>query len=261
MPDPVIARVAAALAPPARSGLLVAWMNSWLRGVASSDDTLAAVGGSDEPHLAQHADGVAMPLGWVFGTLRGSGIDGLSLVLPASGDPRGLPAGTELECAALRCGEAAVGAGWAAVPVVTRHGSAIGSQAVTVTWAIERGDWPRPDVPPVHEMEHELTEAVRDAASDLAALQVASWRPELAAASASIRAGRHIALPPDHDPAAARLLAQAERLAAVLELAAIDAPGGAVTAGQARGRAEALRPLSTAVRRARMAGYSATPRG
>jgi hypothetical protein len=54
-----------------------------------------------------------------------------------------------------------------------------------------------------------------------------------------------------------RLLAQADRLAAVLDLAHDDAPGGAVTSQEARRRAEILRPLETAIRRARLAAYNA----
>ncbi|CAA9285917.1 MAG: hypothetical protein AVDCRST_MAG41-3975, partial [uncultured Corynebacteriales bacterium] len=64
---------------------------------------------------------------------------------------------------------------------------------------------------------------------------------------------------PGHDGRAVRLLAQAERLAAVLDLAGADAPGGAVNGTEARARAAALRPLVTAVRRARLAAYNAVP--
>jgi hypothetical protein len=56
-----------------------------------------------------------------------------------------------------------------------------------------------------------------------------------------------------------RLLAQADRLAAVLDLAAADAPGGSVTSAETRARDEALRPVATAVRRARLAAYNAVP--
>ena len=40
-----------------------------------------------------------------------------------------------------------------------------------------------------------------------------------------------------------------------------DAPGGAVTAAEARARDEALRPLTVALRRARVAAYNAAPSG
>jgi hypothetical protein len=57
------------------------------------------------------------------------------------------------------------------------------------------------------------------------------------------------------------LLAQAERLQAVLELAFADPTGGAIDRTGISARTEALRPLATAVRRARLAGYNAGGRG
>ena len=74
------------------------------------------------------------------------------------------------------------------------------------------------------EAEHELTAATRDAASALAALDVASWRPEVAEGLARMRRGVTPELPPGHDARAVRLLGQADRLAAVLDLAGADAP-------------------------------------
>jgi hypothetical protein len=53
------------------------------------------------------------------------------------------------------------------------------------------------------------------------------------------------------------LLSQADRLQAVLDLALADPIGGAVDRAGMAARAEALRPLATAVRRARMAAYNA----
>ncbi|HEX6755541.1 MAG TPA: hypothetical protein VF109_06310, partial [Mycobacteriales bacterium] len=88
---------------------------------------------------------------------------------------------------------------------------------------------------------------------------VASWRPELASGLARLRRGMTPDLPPGHDGRAVRLLAQADRLAAVLELALQDAPGGSVNVAEARARDEALRPLAVALRRARVAAYNAVP--
>ena len=118
---------------------------------------------------------------------------------------------------------------------------------------------PAPDPLTVPEAEHDLTAATRDAASALAALDVASWRPEVADELARMRRGVTPELPPGHDGRAVRLLASADRLAAVLDLARADAPGGAVTGAEARARDDALRPLAAAVRRARQAAYNAVP--
>jgi hypothetical protein len=53
------------------------------------------------------------------------------------------------------------------------------------------------------------------------------------------------------------LVAQAERLQAVLDLAFRDPTGGAIDRTGIAARAEGLRPLAAAVRRARLAGYNA----
>jgi hypothetical protein len=130
---------------------------------------------------------------------------------------------------------------------------------VCVLWTVYEIAEPAPDPLTVPEAEHDLTSATRDAASALAALDVASWRPEVASGLARVRRGMTPDLPPGHDGRAVRLLAQADRLAAVLDLAAQDAPGGAVTALEARARDEALKPVAVAVRRARVAAYNAVP--
>jgi hypothetical protein len=53
------------------------------------------------------------------------------------------------------------------------------------------------------------------------------------------------------------VLAQAERLQAILDIAFTDPTGGAIDRTGIAARADALRPLATAVRRARVAGYNA----
>src|SRR5262249_49551248 len=69
------------------------------------------------------------------------------------------------------------------------------------------------------------------------------------------RAGERLNLPPGMPARAVMLVAQAERLAAVLKIAGIDtcAPAGS----NAERRARSLAPLVAAVRRARVAGYNA----
>jgi hypothetical protein len=151
-----------------------------------------------------------------------------------------------------------VGRGLGLVPRVTEHGS-VTDRTCSVLWTAYEVVEPAADPLTVAEAEHELTAATRDAASALAALDVASWRPEVAGELARVRRGVTPELPPGHDARAVRLLASADRLAAVLELARADAPGGAVTGAEARARADALRPLATAVRRARQTAYNAVP--
>lgn len=242
-----------------RSGLFVAWGSAWLAGRASYDDVVVQVTGADEPHRVQGLpDSPDAPLGWALTALRSRDADALRLVLPVPGDPRGLPAGSDFAAEALRAGEAVIGGGLGLVPDVQERGSTVGSRAIVVVWRAFAIDEPRPDPLPLADAEHDLTEALREAATALTDLDVATWRPELAEAAAGIRNGAaRLHLPAGYDPRALRLLAQADRLAAVLDLAHDDAPGGAVTSQEATRRAEILRPLATAIRRARLAAYNA----
>lgn len=244
-----------------RSGVFAAWASAWLAGEAAYDDVVSRVTGGDEPHRVTGTlvGAGEAPLGWVLPVLRERSPAGVSAVLPVPGDPRGLPGPGPFTSAALAAGEAVVGRGIGLVPAVTEHGSALGSRATCVLWTAYEVGEPAPDPLTVAEAEHELTAATRDAASALAALDVASWRPEVAGELARVRRGVTPDLPPGHDGRAVRLLAQADRLAAVLDLARADAPGGSVTAVEARARDEALRPLATALRRARLAAYNAVP--
>ncbi|MCU1658491.1 MAG: hypothetical protein JWO57_3147, partial [Pseudonocardiales bacterium] len=90
------------------------------------------------------------------------------------------------------------------------------------------------------------------------AADVAGWMDDIADELRDARrAGEHLNLPPGHPSRAVALVAQAERLQAVLDLAAKDPTGGAIDRTGIAARAESLRPLSVAVRRARMAGYNA----
>jgi hypothetical protein len=103
--------------------------------------------------------------------------------------------------------------------------------------------------------------AVTDAARTLVALDLARWHPELPDLLAGLAEPAAAAdLPPGADPLAAVILGRARRLAAVLDLALADAPGGPVTHAQLAARDDALRPLATAVREATTAAYNAVPR-
>ena len=243
-----------------RSGVLAAWTSAWLAGEVAYDDVVARVTGDDEPHRVTGLPGVGgeTPLGWALPVLRRRSLEGVRAVLPVAGDPRGLPGPGPFTTAALAAGEAVVGRGLGLVPRITEHGS-VADRTCTVLWTAYEVVEPAPDPLTVPEAEHDLTAATRDAASALAALDVASWRPEVADELARMRRGVTPELPPGHDGRAVRLLASADRLAAVLDLARADAPGGAVTGAEARARDDALRPLAAAVRRARQAAYNAVP--
>jgi len=104
-----------------------------------------------------------------------------------------------------------------------------------------------------------FADAMREVTEDLLRLDVASWRPELTEALAAIRGhGRddtHL-LAPGYPARAVRVLALAQRLAAIAELAGAD-DGAAISGSQARIRSELLRELERSTRRAQVAAYHA----
>jgi hypothetical protein len=116
-----------------------------------------------------------------------------------------------------------------------------------------------PQAPPVEpvtltEAEYGLAAAMREAATTLASLDVARHRPGVREEiDAVLRSQPRPAWPDGMPPRSLRVLQRAAEVQAILDVAAGDAPGGALSASAQQARAEALRPLSSAVRRARCA--------
>jgi len=233
--------------PEVRSGRLVAWTLAWQAGLVSYDDVVDVVQAGGPPHrVTRSGAGGDAPLGRLLIELRGQRP---RLVLPAPGDPRGLPGPGPFTDAALAAGEAVLTGASGLVP------AAAGAQ---LTWWLHDIPMVAPEPITVAEVEHELSDAVRDTAVALKDLEVARWRPELAAALEQLRRpAPDDALPPGFPARAHRLLAQADRIDTILRLAALDAPGAAVNAGAATAREQLLRSVGTGVRRARMAAYNA----
>jgi hypothetical protein len=245
--------------PAVRSGTLVAWLRAWRAGLAAADDLVAAVTGEDEPHrvsgLADTPDGAV--LGAALIALRAVPVEQVRLVLPVPGDARGLPGPGAFSTAAYTAGEGALAGATGLVPNLTTHGPE-GDSTTSVCWRAYPIGAAVPDEVGLGEGEHDLNAALRDTVDALIALDVARWRPELAAAVAALRRpAADPALPACYPPRAQRLLAQADRLALILDLATADTPGGSITAHEADHRDTALRTLAAAVRRARLAAYHA----
>lgn len=239
------------------AGRFAVWASAWLAGRASYDDALDALLG-ETAHLVSGLPGTdgAVPLGHALTAVRGLGESRFRLVLPVPGDVRGLPRARGLAAAALEAGQAAVGERLALVP--ERSGPEV------TQWTAFGLDGVPPAPPPVEgslrAVSGALDLAVGDAARALAGLDVARWNPEVPALLAGLSQARAPGLPVDHDPLAVSVLGRALRLAAVLDLAMVDAPGGAVTHTQAAARDGALRPLADAVREAVTAAFNAIPR-
>jgi hypothetical protein len=236
-----------------RSTRFVAWVRAWRAGLVPFDELADEITAGEE-HLIADAPGTwtDVPLSQALPIFAKLHPDEIRLVLPAPGDPRGLPGPGELTGAALLAGEAVMTPGFGVVPEVRRHTSGSGMVFETVLWRVI----PAPEHRPVFQLgaaeaETELTTALAETTRELTRLDVAQWRPELAGALQALRRPESTAtLPIGFDPRARRLFARASVLDQVLTLAEHSAPGGAVNGHEALQRDAALRPLTTACRQA-----------
>ncbi len=246
-----------------RSSRFVAWVRAWRAGLVPYDEVADQVAG-DEEHLVADAPGAwtDIPLREALPTFSRLTPDEIKLVLPAPGDPRGLPGPGAFAGTALITGEAVVARGLGLIPEVRSHTSGSGVTFETVLWRV----YPLPEnspaasltAPGAAEAEAELSTALAEATAALTRLDVAQWRPELAGALAALRRpDSGIDLPPGFDPRSRRLFARASVLDQVLALAEHAAPGGAVNGYEAQQRDAALRPLTVACRRALVAACNA----
>jgi hypothetical protein len=239
-----------------RSTRFVAWVRAWRAGLVPFDELADEIAG-DEEHLVADAPGTwtDVPLSAGLPVFAKLHPDDIRLVLPAPGDPRGLPGPGELTGAALLAGEAVMTPSFGLVPEVRTHTSGSGMVFETVLWRY----YPLEDYRPgfqiaAAEAESELTTALAEATTQLTRLDVAQWRPELAGALQALRRPESSGtLPVGFDPRARRLFARATILDQVLALAGDTAPGGAVNGYEAQQRDAALRPLTTACRQALVA--------
>ena len=258
-----------AIAPTRRSARFVTWARAWRAGTVSYDDVADETAG-DEEHLVADAPGAwtDIPLREAIGSLSRLHPDEIRLVLPAPGDPRGLPGPGPFTMAALEAGEGILASGLGLVPEVRTHTSGSGDTFEIVIWQA----FPLPDVAggpdagglgagglgageaSPAEAESDLSAALAEATAALTRLDVAAWRPELAGALAALRRPDNgTDLPPGFSPRARRLFARASVLDRMLALAGEVAPGGAINGFEAQQRDAALRPLTVACRRALVA--------
>jgi hypothetical protein len=247
-----------------RSGRLVAWGNAWLGGHTSLDTAAEQVQAEgDEPHRVIGVPGEDAQIGMTvaLGRLRQAGATGFRLALPRSGDPLGLSGPAVFNQTAMAAGEAVltVGAPFGLIPSITPYGPE-GDRGHLVLWQVhEVGRPATADVPTLSEAERELAAALREATEELVRLDVARWRPEVAESLAAIRGHGQTpeaVLAPGYPVRAIKVLTQAQRLAAIADLASAD-DGAAVSAAQSRIRATLLNGLERTTRRAQLAAYHA----
>jgi hypothetical protein len=246
---------------------MAVWSSAWLSGAAAADDVLDALQDWAELHEVVADDEnlaatLEIPLrgepggapAALLAALRRTGVDVGRLVMPVPGDVRGLGGPSSFATEALRAGEAVVLSNLGIVP--ERIGSPADNGFIRwIVFEVERT--PPPTNVPLGEAEHELTGAMRVAAGMLIELGVAKQRDgvreELQTRIAARTAARWPAGMPQR---ALRVLQRAAEVSAILELAMEDEPGGALSASAALKRAEALRPLFSAVRTARCAAVA-----
>jgi hypothetical protein len=248
---------------------MAAWGNALLGGYASPDEVVEEIVGGDSVHRIEGLPGergaVGLSLG--LGRLRVLGVTGFRVALPAPGHPLGLSGPPEFNSRALAAQEAVISVGKAAlglVPEVTESGPRQGRQVEVVWHCLAVRDAPPADVPSLSEAERELAEALREATAALARLDVAGAGPAAEAALDAYRAraerGREV-LAPGYPARAARVLALAQRVAALASIARGRESGAehgtAVSASQIAARAELLRPVERTARRAQVAAYNA----
>jgi hypothetical protein len=246
-----------------RSTRFVTWVRAWRAGLVPYDEIAAEITG-DEEHLVADAPGTwtEVPLRDALASLAKFHPDEIRLVLPVPGDPRGLPGPGPLTGAALVTGECVIARDLGLVPEIRTHTSGSGDTFETVLWQVYPVPAPAaatdPGEPGAAQAEAELSGALADSTAQLARLDIAQWRPELAGALAALRRPDFAGdLPPGYDARSRRLFARASMLDQVLQLASQSAPGGAVNGYEADQRDAALRPLLTACRRAITAACNA----
>jgi hypothetical protein len=221
------------------------WGTAWLRGHVVSDQLVDGVVGEDTVHLLGGEDGVE-PLLLGLGRLRSVGATGFGLALPIAGDPLGLGGPGAFNSAALAAGEAVVTTGADVGLVPERTGA-------SVTWAEHSAL--RRQVPDVGEADRALRSALLETADELARLEVARWRPDVADELIDLRHPRPVQAP---DGVPSRCLALAGRgmqAMRIVELALVD-DGGAISVSETKERRSALASLERAARRALVAACS-----
>ena len=107
----------------------------------------------------------------------------------------------------------------------------------------------------VGEADRRLRLAMVQTADQLAALDVARWRPDVADELTDLRTFGRLDSPPGTPPRCVELAARALQAAGIVDLA-LDDDGAAITHAEAEGRRTALRDLATAARHALVAACS-----
>lgn len=231
------------------AGRVAWWGTAFLRGLLSPDEYVDAVLAGDTTHVFGDPTGTRSLLE-ATASARQAGATALGAAFPAPGDPCGLAGPTEFSVAATDAGEAVIALGVRAEPGIGWVPERVG-RAVEWTSYDARRRMPLD----LGDADRTLRRTLLDAANDLARLDVARWRPEVADALHDLRAGEPVVAPPGVPARAVDLARRALHLEQVVDLA-LDNDGAAVSAGEIAARRAVLLPLGRAARHALTAACS-----
>lgn len=200
-----------------RAARLTIWFNAWLGGDTSTDSARDGVVGIDAAH---HLTGLPddpepIPIVLALGRLRNLGASEGRLALPAPGDPLGLGGPVAFNEQTVEAGEGCVlpGSGLGLVPQVVGAG---------VFWQVYPAD-AAPGPPDLVEADRDLRAALVRTADQLAELERARWRPEVADELVDLRTARVVTgWAPGYPPRALAVASAALRALAIVSLAVGD---------------------------------------
>ncbi|MCH9732116.1 MAG: hypothetical protein K0U84_20990 [Actinomycetia bacterium] len=265
------------------------WANAWLAGAAAPDDVLDALSQWTSRHSVTAYDSVAAErtgLPWpdldnagavsLLQTLRtaagsAESLPTIMLALPIPGDVRGLPAGTQFGRDAIAAGEAIVvgqpGAAIGLVPdldypdssdVMGDFESEFEPEFSATSWTVYSLS---ATTPPEHldlgDAEYTLRDAVRAAADALGALRASASGAEVEDPRRMVEQvleATQVHRIPDHaPPRAMRVLENAAHVDAIITVSSGLIPSGLQSSSEVQLASDALRPLASVVRTARLA--------
>lgn len=272
---------------------LSVWANAWLAGAAAPDDVLDALSQWTPRHSVTAYDSVAAErtgLSWpdlddaasmsllqTIRTAAGSGIaqPTIALTLPVPGDVRGLPPGTQFGRDAVAAGEAVTvnGAEGAIglVPDFEYQDSfpddpdsdyEFEAELCGLSWTV----YSFSSAPPsgyfdLGEAEYQMRDAVRSAADALGALRAGAPGGDVADPRRLVEQildATRMHRIPDHAPTrAVRVLENAAHVDAIITVSSGLIPIGLQSSSDVQLASDALRPLATVVRSARLAAVDA----
>lgn len=272
---------------------LSVWANAWLAGSAAPDDVLDALSAWAPKHSVTAYDSAAAGragLPWpdvidagvvsLLQTVRTAvrrgdrpapGHSAIGVVLPIPGDVRGLPPGTQFQEDALTAGEALIvyGPNSEAIGLVPEYEYDDESELAdedqctepcALAWtAYSLPANPPPDQMELGEAEYALKSAVRSAAEALGALQLGSAGgvdDPRGLVEQILEANRHHRTPDNAPTRALQVLENAAHVDAIITVSSGLMPIGTQSSSEAQIASDALRPLESVVRSARIAAVN-----